>query len=73
MNIVSLFDDSNGVLQPYKKLGWWKWMYRVSPYTYVVEGIVGQGKAFVLGPTTYFGIHIVLFQRLGALRSHAQA
>ncbi|KAF8477639.1 ABC-2 type transporter-domain-containing protein [Russula ochroleuca] len=32
----------NGVLQPYKHLGWWKWMYRVSPYTYVVEGLVGQ-------------------------------
>jgi ABC-type multidrug transport system permease subunit len=46
MYIVSLFDDSNGVLQPYKKLGWWKWMNRVSPYTYVIEGIVGQGKAF---------------------------
>jgi hypothetical protein len=39
-------DDSNGVLQPYKHLGWWKWMYRVSPYTYVVEGLVGQGGAF---------------------------
>ncbi|KAF8497411.1 ABC-2 type transporter-domain-containing protein [Russula emetica] len=32
----------NGVLQPYKHLGWWKWMYRTSPYTYIIEGIVGQ-------------------------------
>jgi len=32
----------NGVLQPYKHLGWWKWMYRTSPYTYVIEGLVGQ-------------------------------
>ncbi|KAI9464144.1 ABC-2 type transporter-domain-containing protein [Lactarius psammicola] len=32
----------NGVLQPYKHLGWWKWMYRASPYTYVVEGLLGQ-------------------------------
>ncbi|KAI9464145.1 P-loop containing nucleoside triphosphate hydrolase protein [Lactarius psammicola] len=32
----------NGVFQPYKHLGWWKWMYRVSPYTYVVEGVLGQ-------------------------------
>ncbi|KAH9995929.1 ABC-2 type transporter-domain-containing protein [Russula compacta] len=32
----------NGVLQPYKHLGWWKWMYRVTPYTYIVEGLVGQ-------------------------------
>ena len=23
----------NGVLQPFRELGWWKWMYRVSPYT----------------------------------------
>ncbi|KAH9045960.1 ABC-2 type transporter-domain-containing protein [Lactarius hengduanensis] len=32
----------NGVLQPYKHLGWWKWMYRTSPYTYLVEGLLGQ-------------------------------
>ncbi|KAN0136953.1 ABC-2 type transporter domain containing protein [Lactarius tabidus] len=32
----------NGVLQPYKHLGWWKWMYRTSPYTYLIEGLIGQ-------------------------------
>ncbi|KAF5329467.1 hypothetical protein D9619_009293 [Psilocybe cf. subviscida] len=32
----------NGVLQPYAALGWWKWMYRLSPYTYLIEGILGQ-------------------------------
>ncbi|KAG1859895.1 ABC-2 type transporter-domain-containing protein [Suillus tomentosus] len=32
----------NGVLQPFRALGWWQWMYRVSPFTYVVEGILGQ-------------------------------
>jgi len=32
----------NGVLQPYRILGWWRWMYHVSPYTYLVEGLVGQ-------------------------------
>ncbi|KIJ16544.1 hypothetical protein PAXINDRAFT_113734 [Paxillus involutus ATCC 200175] len=32
----------NGVLQPYAELGWWQWMYRVSPYTYLVEGLVSQ-------------------------------
>ncbi|KAG0700795.1 ABC-2 type transporter-domain-containing protein [Suillus ampliporus] len=32
----------NGVLQPYRALGWWQWMYRVSPFTYVVEGLLGQ-------------------------------
>jgi len=34
----------NGVLQPYRALGWWKWMHRLSPFTYVIEGILGQGR-----------------------------
>ncbi|KAJ7707403.1 P-loop containing nucleoside triphosphate hydrolase protein [Mycena rosella] len=32
----------NGVLQPFRALGWWRWMYRVSPYTYLTEGLLGQ-------------------------------
>uniref|UniRef100_A0A0W0F6H9 Putative hba2 n=1 Tax=Moniliophthora roreri TaxID=221103 RepID=A0A0W0F6H9_MONRR len=32
----------NGVLQPYSQLGWWKWMYRLTPYTYLIEGLLGQ-------------------------------
>ncbi|KAG1763106.1 ABC-2 type transporter-domain-containing protein [Suillus occidentalis] len=32
----------NGVLQPYRALGWWQWMYRVSPFTYFIEGLLGQ-------------------------------
>jgi len=32
----------NGVLQPYRLLGWWKWMYRVSPFSYLIEGLLGQ-------------------------------
>ncbi|KAJ3515824.1 hypothetical protein NLJ89_g1517 [Agrocybe chaxingu] len=32
----------NGVMQPYRELGWWKWMYRLSPYTYLIEGTVGE-------------------------------
>ncbi|KDQ56615.1 hypothetical protein JAAARDRAFT_131673 [Jaapia argillacea MUCL 33604] len=32
----------NGVLQPFRQLGWWRWMYRVSPYTYLIEGLLGQ-------------------------------
>ncbi|KAI0074336.1 pleiotropic drug resistance ABC transporter [Panus rudis PR-1116 ss-1] len=32
----------NGVLQPFRQLGWWKWMYRVSPFTYLIEGLLGQ-------------------------------
>jgi hypothetical protein len=45
--LILTCDDSNGVLQPYKHLGWWKWMYRVSPYTYLIEGLIGQGEAFL--------------------------
>ncbi|KAF9052029.1 pleiotropic drug resistance ABC transporter [Panaeolus papilionaceus] len=33
----------NGVVQPFSQLGWWKWMYRLSPFTYLIEGILGQG------------------------------
>ena len=33
---------SNGVMQPFRLLGWWRWMYRLSPYTYLVEGLLGQ-------------------------------
>lgn len=38
-NFVLLF---NGVLQPFRALGWWRWMYRVSPYTYLIEGVAGN-------------------------------
>jgi len=38
-NFVLLF---NGVLQPFNQLGWWRWMYRLSPYTYLVEGMIGN-------------------------------
>ena len=36
--------NSNGVLQPFSQLGWWKWMYYLSPYTYLVEALMGNGK-----------------------------
>ncbi|KDR70391.1 hypothetical protein GALMADRAFT_254847 [Galerina marginata CBS 339.88] len=32
----------NGVLQPFRQLGWWRWMYRLSPFTYLIEGLLGQ-------------------------------
>ncbi|KAF4583486.1 hypothetical protein EYR38_002237 [Pleurotus pulmonarius] len=32
----------NGVLQPFRLLGWWQWMYRLSPFTYLIEGLLGQ-------------------------------
>lgn len=38
-SFVLTFD---GVVQPYSQLGWWQWMYRVSPYTYLIEGLVSQ-------------------------------
>ncbi|KAI9569369.1 ABC-2 type transporter-domain-containing protein [Boletus coccyginus] len=31
-----------GILQPYSQLGWWRWMYHVSPFTYIMEGLLGQ-------------------------------
>ena len=34
----------NGVLQPYNQLiPFWKWMYRLSPFTYLIEGIYVNG------------------------------
>ncbi|EPQ50781.1 pleiotropic drug resistance ABC transporter [Gloeophyllum trabeum ATCC 11539] len=32
----------NGVMQPFRLLGWWQWMYRVTPFTYLIEGLLGQ-------------------------------
>ncbi|KAJ7745683.1 pleiotropic drug resistance ABC transporter [Mycena metata] len=32
----------NGVLQPFRALGWWRWMYHVSPFTYLTEALLGQ-------------------------------
>ncbi|KDQ56593.1 hypothetical protein JAAARDRAFT_58879 [Jaapia argillacea MUCL 33604] len=32
----------NGVFQPYRQLKWWRWMYRLVPYTYLIEGVLGQ-------------------------------
>ena len=38
--------DSDGVLQPFGELGWWKWMFHLSPHTYLVEALMGDGKLF---------------------------
>ncbi|KAF8888618.1 pleiotropic drug resistance ABC transporter [Infundibulicybe gibba] len=32
----------NGVLQPFRQLGWWQWMYHVSPFTYFIEAVGNQ-------------------------------
>ncbi|KZT01955.1 pleiotropic drug resistance ABC transporter [Laetiporus sulphureus 93-53] len=37
--IIIVFD---GVLQPFRELGKWTWMNRISPSTYFVEGFLGQ-------------------------------
>ncbi|KAG6908741.1 hypothetical protein DXG01_003445 [Tephrocybe rancida] len=39
---VADHSHSNGVLQPFRELGWWRWMYRLSPYTYLTEALIGQ-------------------------------
>ncbi|THH28859.1 hypothetical protein EUX98_g5325 [Antrodiella citrinella] len=41
-SFVTIF---NGVLQPFRELGWWRWMYRLSPFTYLIEGLLGQAIA----------------------------
>ncbi|KAI0316079.1 pleiotropic drug resistance ABC transporter [Amylostereum chailletii] len=43
--VFSILIMPNGVLQPVSKLGWWVWVYRVSPYTYLIEGAVGIAVA----------------------------
>ena len=40
--LFSFVISFNGVLQPGPLLGWWFWMYRVTPFTYLIEGVVGQ-------------------------------
>lgn len=32
-----------GVLAPGTGLGWWIWLYRVNPFTYLVSGMLGVG------------------------------
>ncbi|KAF8206136.1 P-loop containing nucleoside triphosphate hydrolase protein [Mycena galopus ATCC 62051] len=48
--LFSFVSTFTGVLQPFNQLGWWKWMYHVTPFTYLIEGLLGQaigGKAMV--------------------------
>ncbi|CAE6363521.1 unnamed protein product [Rhizoctonia solani] len=40
----SFIMNFNGVLQPYSQLiPFWKWMYRLSPLTYLIEGLLVNG------------------------------
>ncbi|KAJ7176335.1 ABC-2 type transporter-domain-containing protein [Mycena crocata] len=34
-----------GILAPPRTLGWWIWMYRVSPFSYLVSGMISSGIA----------------------------
>ncbi|KAG1745080.1 ABC-2 type transporter-domain-containing protein [Suillus paluster] len=36
---IMIFD---GVIQPFVELNWWKWMYWASPFTYIIQGLLGQ-------------------------------
>ncbi|KAF6758018.1 pleiotropic drug resistance ABC transporter [Ephemerocybe angulata] len=38
-SFVLTFD---GVVQPYRELKWWRWMYHLTPFTYLIEALVGQ-------------------------------
>lgn len=44
-SVLNCIFSSNGVLQPFRLLGWWRWMYRLSPYTYLIEALLGQGMS----------------------------
>ncbi|KAF8597195.1 hypothetical protein BDV93DRAFT_539338 [Ceratobasidium sp. AG-I] len=42
--LFSFVISFNGVMQPYAQLiPFWKWMYRLSPFTYLIEGMVVNG------------------------------
>ncbi|KAI6145202.1 ABC-2 type transporter-domain-containing protein [Pisolithus tinctorius] len=32
----------DGVLQPFSQLKWWKWMYWTSPFSYLIDGLIGE-------------------------------
>ena len=49
------FGNSNGVLQPFGQLGCWKWMYHLSPYTYLVEALMGNGELLFLYSASAIG------------------
>lgn len=42
--LLTIHFASNGVMQPFRELNWWKWMYYLSPFTYIVEGLTGASK-----------------------------
>jgi ATP-binding cassette subfamily G (WHITE) protein 2 (SNQ2) len=50
----------DGVIQPFFELNWWRWMYRVSPFTYIIEGLLGQaigGQAVICSSTELVSVN----------------
>ncbi|KAG2754930.1 hypothetical protein P692DRAFT_20679319, partial [Suillus brevipes Sb2] len=33
---------NDGAVQLFNEFNWWKWMYRLSPLAYIIEGLLGQ-------------------------------
>lgn len=63
-----MITPSNGVLQPYRQLGWWRWMYHVSPFTYLIGALLGQGP---LPMGSHLMFQLTLLKRLAIRRSIA--
>ncbi|KAG1745100.1 ABC-2 type transporter-domain-containing protein [Suillus paluster] len=54
---IMVFD---GVIQPFIELNWWKWMYRASPFTYIIQGLLGQaigGTAIICSLTELVSVN----------------
>ncbi|KAG2155262.1 ABC-2 type transporter-domain-containing protein [Suillus bovinus] len=50
----------DGVIQPFFELNWWKWMYRASPFTYIIQGLLGQavgGQAVICSSTELVSVN----------------
>lgn len=49
--IWGLFSNSNSVIQPYFRLGWWQWIYHLLPYTYLVA--LSNRVSFIFFPSLW--------------------
>ncbi|KAG1869109.1 ABC-2 type transporter-domain-containing protein [Suillus tomentosus] len=50
----------DGVVQPFFELNWWKWMYRASPFTYIIQGLLGQavgGQTIICSSTELVSVN----------------
>ncbi|KAF9027004.1 ABC transporter [Hymenopellis radicata] len=64
----------NGVMQPFRLLGWWKWMYHVTPFTYLVEGlaanVIGGGLTMSCSEREFVSLDPPSGQTCGAFLQH---